>query len=146
HNVETVPRLHRKVRPRFRYERSLTVLKNSKRIRPESFTKSNIMVGFGESEDEVKAVMEEMRAVDVDFLTIGQYLRPSPKHLPVGEYVRPEVFDRYREYALSLGFRYVAAGPFVRSSFDAKAALDAVGYRGDAAEGAIPHTPIAGQW
>src|SRR5690606_24499995 len=86
HNVETVPRLHRKVRPRFRYERSLEVLKNSKRIRPESFTKSNIMVGFGETEDEVIAVMEDMRAVDVDFLTIGQYLQPSKKHLPVVEY------------------------------------------------------------
>jgi len=142
HNVETVPRLHRKVRPRFRYERSLAVLKNSKRIRPESFTKSNIMVGFGETEGEVVAVMEDLRAADVDFLTIGQYLRPSPKHLPVVAYVHPDTFERYRERALELGFRYVASGPFVRSSFDAKAALEAIGYRrGDGASppGGIRH-------
>ena len=129
HNVETVPRLHRKVRPRFRYERSIEVLANSKRIRPESFTKSNIMVGFGETEDEVIGVMKDMRAVDVDFLTIGQYLQPSKKHLPVIEYVHPDTFERYKEKAMELGFRYVASGPFVRSSFDAKAALEAIGYR-----------------
>lgn len=127
HNVETVPRLHRKVRPRFRYERSLGVLADSKRLRPDIFTKSNIMVGFGETEEEVVRVMRDMRDRDCDFLTIGQYLQPSKKHLPVVEYVHPDVFERYKEIALELGFRYVASGPFVRSSFDAKAALEAVG-------------------
>lgn len=129
HNVETVPRLHRKVRPRFRYERSLAVLESAKSYRPSVFTKSNIMLGLGETEEEVLAVMRDLRAVGCDFLTIGQYLRPSPNHLPVVEYVHPQVFDRYREAAEALGFRYVASGPFVRSSFDAAAALTAIGYR-----------------
>src|SRR5690606_31147865 len=93
-----------------------------------SFTKSNIMVGFGETPKEVVAVMEDMRAVDVDFLTVGQYLQPSKNHLPVVEYVHPDVFEAYRRKAIELGFKYVASGPFVRSSFDAKAALEAVGY------------------
>lgn len=129
HNVETVPRLHRKVRPRFRYERSLKVLENSKRLRPDIFTKSNIMVGLGEREDEVIDVMRDMRAVGCDFLTIGQYLQPSPKHLPVVEYVHPDVFERYKSVAEELGFRYVASGPFVRSSFHAEEALYAIGHR-----------------
>lgn len=130
HNIETTRRLHRKVRPRFRYDRSLQVLERSKRLRPDIFTKSNIMVGFGETEDEVIEVMRDLRAVGTDFLTIGQYLQPSPKHLPVVEYVHPDVFARYKEIALELGFRYVASGPFVRSSFDAADALAAIGYAG----------------
>lgn len=132
HNIETTPRLHRKVRPRFRYERSLELLARSRAIRPDIFTKSNIMVGLGELEDEVLQVMRDMRAVDTDFLTIGQYLQPTAKHLPVEEYVHPDVFARYKEAALDLGFRYVASGPFVRSSFDAAAALEAIGYAGTA--------------
>lgn len=129
HNVETVPRLHRKVRPQFRCQRSLDVLASSKNLRPESFMKSNIIVGFGETEVEVVTVMEDMRATDVNFLTIGQYLQPSPKHLSVVEYVHSDAFERYRELAASFGFQYVASGPFVRLSFDAKAALEAVGYK-----------------
>lgn len=128
HNVETVPRLHRRVRPRFRYERSLKVLENSKRMRPDIYTKSNIMVGLGETEEEVIQVMRDMREVDCDFLTIGQYLRPSDQHLPVEEYVHPDVFDMYRKEAESLGFRHVASGPFVRSSYDAALAMEAVGH------------------
>lgn len=130
HNIETTPRLHRKVRPRFRYERSLELLARSKAIRPDIFTKSNIMVGFGETEEEVVQVMRDLREVDTDFLTIGQYLQPTAKHLPVEEYVHPDVFARYKEEAEALGFRYVASGPFVRSSFDAAAALEAIGYQG----------------
>lgn len=129
HNVETVPRLHRKVRPRFRYERSLKVLARAKELRPDIYTKSNIMVGLGETKDEVLAVMRDMRSAGCDFLTIGQYLQPSPKHLPVAEYVHPDVFAEYRAAAESLGFLYVASGPFVRSSFDAATALEAVGRR-----------------
>lgn len=129
HNVETVPRLHRKVRPRFRYERSIGVLRRAKELRPDIYTKSNIMVGLGEMEDEVVQVMADMREAGCDFLTVGQYLQPSPKHLPVVEYVHPDQFEKYREVAMSLGFRHVASGPFVRSSFDAATALEAVGHR-----------------
>lgn len=126
HNVETVPRLHRKVRPRFRYERSIQVLAYAKERRPDVYTKSNIMVGLGETPAEVMGVMRDLRQAGCDFLTIGQYLRPSPKHLPVAEYVTPEMFARYREEAYALGFAYVASGPLVRSSFEAGEALEAI--------------------
>lgn len=129
HNLETVERLHRKVRPRFRYERSLEVLAISRRLAPDIWTKSNIMVGLGETEDEVIQMMRDLRAVDCDFLTIGQYLRPSDMHLPVREFVRPETFQRYKEVAEELGFKYVFSGPFVRSSYQAGSALAAVGPR-----------------
>lgn len=129
HNLETVRRLHRKVRPRFRYERSLEVLAMSRRLAPDIWTKSNIMVGLGETEEEVIEMMRDLRAVDCDFLTIGQYLRPSDMHLPVKEYVRPETFRRYKQIAEELGFKYVFAGPFVRSSYQAGSALAALGPR-----------------
>lgn len=129
HNVETVPRLHRKVRPRFRYERSLKVLARAKELRPDIYTKSNIMVGLGETPEEVIEVMRDMRSAGCDFLTIGQYLQPSPKHLPVVEYVHPDLFEEYRRQAYGLGFLHVASGPFVRSSFDAATALEVVGRR-----------------
>ena len=129
HNLETVERLHRKVRPRFRYERSLEVLAISRRLAPDVWTKSNIMVGLGETEEEVIQMMRDLRAVDCDFLTIGQYLRPSAMHLPVVEYVKPETFQRYKEIAEDLGFQYVFAGPFVRSSYQAGSALKAAGRR-----------------
>ncbi|HLI46419.1 MAG TPA: lipoyl synthase, partial [Geobacterales bacterium] len=120
HNIETVRRLTGLVRdPRANYEQSLFVLRKLKEINPKIFTKSSIIVGFGESEDEVYETMKDLRNVNVDFLTIGQYLRPSRRHLPVVEFVHPEKFRRYREYGLKLGFRYVAAGPFVRSSYRA---------------------------
>ena len=92
HNLETVRRLHRKVRPRFRYDQSLEVLAIACRLAPDVYTKSNIMVGLGETEEEVIEMMKDLRSVDCDFLTIGQYLRPSEKHLPVEEFVHPDVF------------------------------------------------------
>lgn len=123
HNLETVRRLHRKVRPRFRYEQSLEVLAISRRLAPDIYTKSNIMVGLGETEDEVIEMMQDLRAVDCDFLTVGQYLRPSAKHLPVEQFVHPDVFRRYQAEAERLGFKYVFSGPFVRSSYQAGSAL-----------------------
>ncbi len=120
HNVETVPRLQRRVRdPRAGYRQSLRVLAGARTMREGLFTKSSIMLGLGETEDEVLAVMRDLRAVGVDFLTIGQYLRPSGWHLPVDEYVPPERFDRLRAAGESMGFLYVASGPLVRSSYRA---------------------------
>lgn len=125
HNVETVPRLYRRVRPQAKFDRSLFVLRKAKELRPGVYTKSGLMVGLGEREDEVVEVMQALRGVGCDFLTIGQYLQPSLSHLPVEEYVTPAQFRRYRELGEALGFLYVASGPFVRSSFDAAAALHA---------------------
>lgn len=120
HNVETVERLQARVRdPRANYNQSLKVLAGAKAIRPGLFTKSSIMLGLGETEEEVVAAMRDLRAIGVDILTIGQYLRPSNWHLPVDEYVPPERFDQYREIGESIGFRYVASGPLVRSSYRA---------------------------
>lgn len=120
HNVETVERLTASVRdPRAGYEQSLDVLENVKRFAPDLLTKSSIMVGLGESEDEVMQCLRDLRERGVDIVTLGQYLRPSRKHLPVVEYVHPATFDRYAEAARSLGFGYVASGPLVRSSYRA---------------------------
>jgi lipoic acid synthetase len=120
HNVETVPRLYREVRPKAVYERSLQALDFLKQNSQSIYTKSGIMVGLGETEVEVFAVFKDLRRVGCDFLTIGQYLAPSKKHYPVVEYVHPEVFERYRVIGLELGFREVAAGPFIRSSYQAE--------------------------
>lgn len=120
HNVETVERLTPVVRdPRASYRQSLEVLAQSKRIRPELLTKSSIMIGLGETEDEVLTTMRDLRAVGCDVVTLGQYLRPSYKHLPVVEYVHPNTFERYAEAARAEGFGYVASGPLVRSSYRA---------------------------
>ncbi len=120
HNVETVARLTPRVRDRrARYDQSLRVLQAVKEIDPTRYTKSSIMVGLGETEPEVVQTMRDLRAVGVDFLTIGQYLRPTAKHLPVVEYVPPEQFERYKRIGEELGFLYVAAGPLVRSSYRA---------------------------
>jgi lipoic acid synthetase len=120
HNVETVRRLTPKVRDhRCGYEQSLAVLARIKETRPSAFSKSSIMVGVGEREDEVVETMRDLRAVGVDFLTVGQYLRPSAWHLAVEDYVRPEQFARYEAAGRELGFRYVASGPLVRSSYRA---------------------------
>jgi Lipoate synthase len=120
HNIETVRRLTPYVRdPRANYEQSLFVLKTLKEINPKVYTKSAIIVGFGETEDEIYETMRDLRNVNVDFLTIGQYLRPSMRHLPVVEYVHPDKFKRYEEMGKELGFKYVAAGPKVRSSYKA---------------------------
>ncbi|HIJ98985.1 TPA: lipoyl synthase [archaeon] len=120
HNIETVKRLQKYARdPRANYEQSLKVLKTAKELNSEIFTKSSIIVGFGEKEEEVIETMKDLRAVGVDILTIGQYLRPSDWHLPVSEYVSLEKFKFYEQKGLELGFKYVASGPFVRSSYKA---------------------------
>ncbi|HEU0142461.1 MAG TPA: lipoyl synthase [Bryobacteraceae bacterium] len=119
HNTETVPRLYRQVRLGARYERSLEMLAYAKKCRPEIPTKSGLMLGLGETRDEVLQVMRDLRAHDVDILTLGQYLRPSPKHLPVIRYVPREEFDQYRIDGLEMGFRHVESGPLVRSSYHA---------------------------
>lgn len=120
HNIETTLSLTPKVRdPRANYWQSLSVLRNVKKVNPRIFTKSSVMVGLGETEEEVVLAMAHLRRAGVDFLTVGQYLRPSSRHLPVIEYVKPSQFERYRALGEGLGFRYVASGPLVRSSYRA---------------------------
>jgi lipoic acid synthetase len=123
HNIETVPRLYRQVRLGARYERSLDMLAFAKRLRPFIPTKSGLMVGLGETRDEVLAVMRDLRKHDVDILTIGQYLRPTRKHLPVIRYVTREEFDEYKSIGYDLGFGHVESGPLVRSSYHASDAV-----------------------
>ncbi len=125
HNVETVPRLYATVRRGARLDRSLLLLARAKEIAPEITTKSGLMLGLGEREDEVRELLHALRAAGVDIVTIGQYLRPSLENLPVVEYVVPEVFERHREFGEGLGFRHVFSGPFVRSSYRAEEALEA---------------------
>ena len=120
HNIECVERLTPRVRdPRASYQQSLDVLDYAKKSAPHLLTKSSIMIGLGETEDEVARCLEDLRENSVDIVTLGQYLRPSSKHLPVHTYVHPSTFDRYAELATSLGFAYVASGPMVRSSYRA---------------------------
>ena len=119
HNLETVPRLYRPVRPGADYRHSIGLLARAKHIDPALFTKSGIMVGLGEDEDEVRGVMDDLRAGAVDFLTIGQYLQPTPKHLTVERFVTPEEFKSYEAAAYERGFLMVAATPLTRSSYHA---------------------------
>jgi lipoic acid synthetase len=119
HNLETVPRLYAEVRPGARYFHSLRLLDQAKRIDPSGFTKSGIMVGLGEEKGEVLQVMDDLRAAQVDFLTIGQYLQPTPKHHPVVRFVLPEEFESYRKQAVAKGFLMVSASPLTRSSYHA---------------------------
>jgi lipoic acid synthetase len=120
HNVEVVPRLQRKIRdPRCSYERSLDTLRQAKRHDPEGLTKSSLMLGLGESREETLEALELLRAVGVDFLTLGQYLRPTENHAPVREYVDPERFAELGRIGEEMGFSYVASGPLVRSSYKA---------------------------
>jgi lipoic acid synthetase len=120
HNLETVERLTPLVRSRAQYQRSLTVLKKAKAmVDGKVATKSGLMLGLGERHDEILRAMDDLRAHDVTVLTLGQYLRPSPKHLPVLEYIEPSAFDEYKAIALAKGFRHVASGPLVRSSYHA---------------------------
>jgi lipoic acid synthetase len=123
HNTETVPRLYRQVRLGARYERSLDVLAHAKRVQPATPTKSGLMLGLGETADEVLQVMRDLRAHNVDILTLGQYLRPSPKHLPIVRYVTPAEFDEFREEGRAMGFAHVESGPLVRSSYHASNAV-----------------------
>ncbi len=120
HNTETVKRLYRKVRPQAKYDRSLELLQRSREMASEVYTKSGIMVGLGETDEEVREAMQELRAVGCDILTIGQYLQPSQKHLNVENFVPPEQFDAWREFGESLGFLQVVASPLTRSSYHAE--------------------------
>lgn len=120
HNLETVPRLYRRVRPQADYARSLALLARAKALAPDLRTKSGLMVGLGETEAELVAVFADLAARGVDILTVGQYLQPTPAHLPVERYWQPEEFDALKAAALALGFRHVEAGPLVRSSYHAE--------------------------
>jgi len=119
HNVETVPRLYRRVRPGASYTHSVDLLRRAKERAPDVFTKSGLMVGLGEERDEVSAVLDDLRGADVDFVTIGQYLRPSPRHAPVARYWTPEEFAGLRREAEDRGFQMVSASPMTRSSYHA---------------------------
>jgi lipoic acid synthetase len=127
HNLETVPRLYKRARPGGDYEHSLQLLQEFKRVHPEVPTKSGLMVGLGEADEEILTVMRDLRAHDVDMLTIGQYLQPSPHHLPVERYVEPAVFVEYEKQAAAMGFRHAAIGPLVRSSYHADQQAHAAG-------------------
>jgi lipoic acid synthetase len=120
HNVETVPRLYPRVRPQARYERSLEVLRRTKQRAPDLVCKSGIMVGLGETHEEVIATMRDIASQGTDILTVGQYLRPSPVHLPIERYWAPSEFDGLRDAGMTMGFRHVEAGPLVRSSYHAE--------------------------
>ncbi len=120
HNLETVPRLYKTIRPGARYQGSLDLLRDIKKLRPDLFTKSGLMVGLGETPDEILQVMDDMRAAQVDFITIGQYLRPTLKHAEVARYVRPEEFEDYTREARAKGFLMAACSPMTRSSYHAE--------------------------
>ncbi|MFA0741445.1 MAG: hypothetical protein DFNUSKGM_001556 [Candidatus Fervidibacter sacchari] len=124
HNVETVPRLQKLVRPQASYERSLKVLEIVKELRPQMLTKSGLMVGLGETVEEVVQVLKDLRSIGCDIVTIGQYIRPTARHLPVARYVTPEEFAELERIGYELGFKYVFAGPFVRSSYLADVAFE----------------------
>ena len=127
HNVETVPRLQSTVRPQASYETSLGVLQAARDASPQVATKSGLMVGLGESDGEVRETLADLAGAGVGIVTIGQYLQPSPRHLPVERYVHPDQFGRYQEEGRSLGLNHVIAGPFVRSSYHAEAAAAEAG-------------------
>lgn len=135
HNVETVPRLFKKVQPQDKYEWALTTLRNARRMQPDVLTKSGIMLGLGEEMDEVKAVMRDLADCGVDILTIGQYLQPSRQHLPIERYYSMEEFEALRQYGLDLGYKWVESGPLVRSSYHAEQQVRALSpmYRESAA-------------
>lgn len=119
HNLETVPRLYPTIRPGARYFHSLKILSRAKELAPARFTKSGIMVGLGETRTEILQVMDDMRSADVDFLTIGQYLQPTPKHAGIDRFVTPDEFEEYRQLGLGKGFLLVASSPLTRSSYHA---------------------------
>lgn len=119
HNLETVPRLYQSIRPGARYFTSLRLLQNVKEINPNLFTKSGLMVGLGEKKEEIFQVMDDLRAADVDFLTIGQYLQPTPKHAPLDRYVTPDEFQEYTDAAKAKGFLLSSCTPLTRSSYHA---------------------------
>lgn len=124
HNIETVPRLYKNVRPQAKYEQSLELLRRVKETTDSIYTKSGMMVGLGETQEEVLQSLKDLRDANCDFLTIGQYLAPSKEHHPVIEYVHPDVFEMYKKAALEMGFRDAACGPLVRSSYKAHEMLE----------------------
>ncbi len=138
HNTETVPRLYPRVRHKARYERTLELLERAKALDPGAITKTGVMLGLGETRDELHEVMADLRMVEVDVLTVGQYLRPakSPRHPPVERFVPPAEFDEIRDEALALGFRHVESGPLVRSSYHAERQVP------DGARGARADVPL----
>ena len=119
HNLETVPRLYREARPGANYQWSLKLLREYKQLNAAVPTKSGLMVGLGETKDELLATLDDLREHDVEMLTVGQYLQPSKSHLPVARYVHPDEFEEYKDYAKAIGFKRVASGPLVRSSYHA---------------------------
>lgn len=125
HNVETVPRLYPLVRPQADYRRSLELLRRAGRAAAGPPTKSGLMLGLGETAEELRAALNDLREAGCRILTLGQYLQPSPRHLPVARYVTPEEFAQWRRFALSIGFAEAASGPFVRSSYHAKESFEA---------------------
>ncbi|MGH7670027.1 MAG: lipoyl synthase [Gemmatimonadaceae bacterium] len=127
HNTETVPRLYKRCRPGGRYERVMEIFRTSKRLAPDIPTKTGIILGMGETLQEVEVVMKDLREVDVDILTLGQYLRPSEGHIPLDRYVTPEEFRQLRDVGMSMGFRHVESGPLVRSSYHAWEQVQAAG-------------------
>ncbi|MDE3151398.1 MAG: lipoyl synthase [Gemmatimonadota bacterium] len=127
HNTETVPRLYKRCRPGGRYERVMNIFRTSKRLAPHIPTKTGIILGMGETNEEVIAVMKDLRDVDVDILTLGQYLRPSDGHIPLDRYVTPQEFRHLRDVGMSLGIRHVESGPLVRSSYHAWEQVQAAG-------------------
>jgi lipoic acid synthetase len=127
HNVETVARLFRAVQPQCRYEWSLAVLRNAKALWPQATTKSGLMVGLGETVDEVLGVMRDLRELDVDILTVGQYLQPTKAHAPIARYYTPEEFEMFRQRGEEMGFKWVESAPLVRSSYHAEAQADRLG-------------------
>ena len=135
HNTETVPRLYARVRPKARYERSLELIRRVKQIDPAMTTKSGIMVGLGETMDEVRGVLDDLREHGCDLLTVGQYLRPSLKHLPIERFWHPDEFAEIADYAHAIGFRHAECGPLVRSSYHAAEQSEAA-----TANGHIPLT------
>jgi len=126
HNTETVPRLYRTVRPQANYQQTLRVLSGAKELDAEAVTKSGIMVGLGETKDEIIQVIRDLRAHEVDILTIGQYLRPTQFHLPIQRYVHPDEFKEFKVIALDIGFKWVESAPLVRSSYHAEAQAQAL--------------------
>ena len=120
HNMETVPRLYRRVRPQGNYDRTLELLQRSRQVSPTTYTKSGIMVGLGETDVEIRQVMQDLRGVDCDILTIGQYLQPSQKHLQVNEFVNPEQFAAWKAFGEEIGFLQVVSSPLTRSSYHAE--------------------------
>ena len=130
HNIETIKSLYDRVRPMAVYERSLELIKRVKETDARIFTKSGVMVGLGETKEQMAELMDDLLKVDCDILTIGQYLNPSKQHLPVEEYVTPQQFEEYKEIGLKKGFKYVASGPFVRSSYNALEGMEAVRQEG----------------